>query len=131
MHITQLRVGTTTEWADTDPTDQNAAPVLEAGELGLDTTKGQIKVGDGSTAFPSIPTAFRRSRVGSTTLVAGTKVVSLTGVTSSDLVFVTVKTLGTVTAPKAMVAVAGTDQITITSSDNTDTSVVGYFVVTP
>ena len=131
MHITQLRVGTTTEWADTDPTDQNAAPVLEAGELGLDVTKGQIKVGDGSTAFPSLATAFRRSRVGTATLVAGTKVVSLTGVTSADLVFVTVKTLGTVAAPKAMVAVAGTDQITITSSDNTDTSVVGYFVVTP
>lgn len=38
------------------------------------------------------------------------------------------RTLGTVTAPKTLVAVAGTDQITITSSDNTDTSVVNYVV---
>src|SRR4051794_635612 len=86
MHTVQLRVGTTTEWADTDPTDENAAPVLEAGELGLDVTTGHIRVGDGSTAFPSLPSAFRQSKVGTTTLIGGTKTVTVAGVASTDIV---------------------------------------------
>jgi hypothetical protein len=43
----QLRRGTTVEWSAANPT-------LAAGELGLDTTLGRIKVGDGATAWDSL-----------------------------------------------------------------------------
>lgn len=54
IHTVSVRAGTTAEWADTDATDQEAAPVLAAGELGIDITTGVVKVGDGTTAFPSL-----------------------------------------------------------------------------
>lgn len=50
-----VRAGTTAEWADTDATDQAAAPVLAVGELGVNVTTGVVKIGDGATAFPSLP----------------------------------------------------------------------------
>lgn len=55
IETVSVRAGTTAEWADTDATDQDAAPVLAAGELGIDTTTGAVKIGDGTTAFPSLP----------------------------------------------------------------------------
>ena len=59
---------------------------------------------------------------GVATLSGGTATISISGVTSSWYIFVTVKTLGTVTVPKAMLAVPSANQINITSSDATDTS---------
>ena len=50
-----VRAGTTAEWADADASDDEAAPVLAAGEMGIDTTTGAVKVGDGSTAFAFLP----------------------------------------------------------------------------
>lgn len=50
-----VRAGTTAEWADADASDDEAAPVLAAGEVGIDTTTGAVKVGDGATAFASLP----------------------------------------------------------------------------
>lgn len=46
--ILQVKRGTTTDWAS------EVAP-LRAGELGYDTTTKEIKCGDGTTAFPSLP----------------------------------------------------------------------------
>lgn len=43
----QIRRGTTSEWS-------SANPVLASGELGLNTTTGQLKVGNGSTAWNSL-----------------------------------------------------------------------------
>lgn len=43
----QFRRDTTTNWS-------NANPTLSSGELGLDTTAGRIKIGDGSTAWNSL-----------------------------------------------------------------------------
>ena len=43
----QFRRGTTAEWTA-------ANPVLAVGELGLDTTLGYFKVGDGATAWNSL-----------------------------------------------------------------------------
>lgn len=54
IEVVSVRAGTTTEWADVDATDQDAAPVLALGELGVDTTAGTIKIGDGVTAFPDL-----------------------------------------------------------------------------
>lgn len=43
-----VRSGTTAEWAAAE------APVLGLGELGIDTTTGAVKIGDGATAFASL-----------------------------------------------------------------------------
>lgn len=123
-----VRSGTTAEWADSNAADGAAAPVLGAGEIGVDTDKGEVRIGDGSTAFASLPRLAPVKAKGTATLVAGTKAVTITGLVAGDIVSATVRTLGTVTAPKALVAVASTDTLTITSSDNTDTSVVNYVV---
>lgn len=64
---------------------------------------------------------------GKVTLVAGTKAVVNTSVTANTVVFCTVQTLGTVATPKAIhVVVTASVGFTITSEDNTDTSVVAW-----
>lgn len=45
----QIRRDTTANWAAASP-----SPVLEPGELGIDTTLNQIKIGDGSTAWSAL-----------------------------------------------------------------------------
>jgi hypothetical protein len=68
------------------------------------------------------------AKQGIATLVAGTVTVSNTSITATSRIQLTVQSLGTVTAPKAIAVtarVAGTS-FTITSADNTDTSVVAY-----
>lgn len=50
MHTVSVRAGTTADWAD-------GAPILHAGELGVDTTAQVIKIGDGVTAFADLDTA--------------------------------------------------------------------------
>ena len=117
-----VRSGTTAEWAA-------STLVAGRGELLVNVDNGEVRVGDGTNTYANLKRHDGAIARGNTTLVAGTKnVTSLTGVATGDLVFAQVRTLGTVTAPKTLVAVAGTDQITITSSDNTDTSVVNYVV---
>lgn len=44
----QVRRGSTTDWS-------TANPVLAAGEIGFDTTTSNVKIGDGSTAWNSLP----------------------------------------------------------------------------
>jgi hypothetical protein len=46
----QIRRDTTANWAAVTP-----SPVLAEGELGLDTDSGEYKLGDGSTAWDSLP----------------------------------------------------------------------------
>jgi hypothetical protein len=68
------------------------------------------------------------AKQGVATLVAGTVTVSNTSVTATSRIQLTVQSLGTVTAPKAVAVTARTagTSFTITSADNTDTSVVAY-----
>jgi hypothetical protein len=118
-----IRSGTTTDWA--------SGPVLGDGELGIDTTKKILKIGDGTTSFASLGASgggYIKAK-GRATLVAGTKATAVPGVVAGDEVIVTVRSLGTVAAPKALIAIASADTVTITSSDNTDTSVVSYVVL--
>lgn len=125
-----IRSGTTAQWADTTVgADGEVAPVLGLGEVGIDTTTGDIKVGDGTTAFAALPRHVK-ARTGRTTLVAGTKVVTDAGITAASNIFLTVQSLGTVTAAKAVAVTARSNGVsfTITSSDNTDTSVVAYLI---
>lgn len=73
------------------------------------------------------------AKTGVATLVAGSKVVSTTAVAANSRIFLTVQSLGTVAAPKAVAVTArsaGTS-FTITSSDGTDTSVVAWTIITP
>lgn len=129
IHSVIVRAGTAAEFADADASDGAAGPILGDGELAVVTDTDEVRIGDGSTAFSSLPAHLKAKARGTTTLVAGTKnVTGLTGVATGDIVLATVRTLGTVTAPKGILAVAGTNQITVTSADNTDTSVVAYVI---
>lgn len=67
---------------------------------------------------------------GRATMVAGTVTVNNPNVTATSIIQLTVQSLGTVTAPKAVgvtARVVGTS-FTITSADVTDTSVVGWVI---
>jgi len=67
---------------------------------------------------------------GTATLVGGTVTIANANVTANTVCLMTVKTLGTVTAPQALraVATAGVN-VVITSADPTDTSVVQYMLL--
>jgi len=84
---------------------------------GKNVSSAGLKVFEGSNA-----------KQGTATLVAGTATVANTSVTATSRIFLTVQSLGTVTSPKALGVTArsaGTS-FTITSADNTDTSVIAY-----
>lgn len=121
--VVALRSGTTADWA--------SGPVLGVGEMGIDTDKGILKIGDGTTAFASLSAqGGGRTIVGNATLVAGTVTVSgLTGVTAAAEAVASTKTLGTVTTAQAIKATPGTGNLVLTSASGTDTSVVSYVVV--
>lgn len=128
-----VRTGTTAEWADTDASDGSGAPVLGAGEVGIDSQTGQIGVGNGSGVFSAL-SKHRPSRVTTlTALVAGTKTVSDTSITASTIIIPVLKTLGTITAPKAVACTARSVGVsyTITSADNTDTSIYQIILIEP
>jgi len=70
---------------------------------------------------------------GTATLVAGSVIVSSSLVSSTTKIFLTVQSLGTVTTPKTVAVtsrVNGTS-FTITSEDNTDTSVIAWMFIQP
>jgi len=93
------------------------AAALKAGTLG-----GGVSIKEGANA-----------RMGVATLVAGTVTVSNTSVTATTRIQLTVQSLGTVAAPKAVAVtdvVPGTS-FDITSSDATDTSVVAWELKEP
>lgn len=86
-----------------------------------------------TTGALSVTTGGAADTAGVATLVAGTTTVATTAVTASSLIFVTVKALGTVLAPQALMienVVVGTS-FDITSADATDTSDVSWFLVEP
>lgn len=86
-------------------------------DLDVVTAGRGLKVAEGSNA-----------KQGTATLVAGTVTVANTSVTGTSRILLTAQSLGTVTAPKALAVTARTagTSFTITSADNTDTSVVAY-----
>lgn len=71
------------------------------------------------------------SNRGVATMVAGTVVVANANVAAGSRIFLTVQVLGTVATPKAVAITARTPGVgfTITSADNTDTSVVAWWFV--
>jgi hypothetical protein len=64
IRVITVCVGNTAQWAA-------AVRPLEAGELGYDTDTNELKVGDGATAFPSLPRLnglFAKVRCGDTAI---------------------------------------------------------------
>lgn len=127
QEVVSLRSGTTTEWT-------NAGTVLGVGELGLDLTTNDLKIGDGSTAFASLKSVGEVLAKGtSAAMVAGTVTVTNTLVAANSIILLTAAALGTVTAPKALAVTARSAGVsfTITSADNTDTSTVAWVMFQP
>lgn len=94
----------------------------DAKALQCGTAGGGLAVKEGANA-----------RSGVATLVAGTVVVSNTSVTATTRIQLTIQSLGTVTAPKAIGVTARTPgtSFTITSADATDTSAIAWHLVEP
>jgi hypothetical protein len=92
---------------------------------------GNLKIGTVGTGIQVKQGA--NATFGTVTLVTGSATVNTTKVTANSVIFLTVQSLGTVTSPKAMCVfnkTAGTS-FQIASSDATDTSVVGWWIVEP
>lgn len=75
--------------------------------------------------IPGTPIASGRA-----TLAAGTATVATTAITTTNNVTLSVQSLGTVTTPKTIAVTARSAGVsfTITSADNTDTSVVYWTI---
>lgn len=96
---------------------------------GLATFSGQVAIGTVGKGL-SVKEGTN-AKMGTATMVAGTVAVSTTAVTATSRVFLTIQSLGTVAAPKAIGVTARTagTSFTITSADATDTSVVAWMLV--
>lgn len=92
------------------------------GQLTVETAGKGLSIKEGSNA-----------KMGTATMVAGTVTVSTTAVTANSRIFLTIQSLGTVASPKAIAVTArsANTSFTITSADNTDTSVVAWMLVEP
>lgn len=77
------------------------------------------------------PTGTNIIASGRATLVAGTVTVSNANALTASNILISIQSLGTVTAPKPIAVTARSNGVsfTITSSDNTDTSVVAWAIL--
>jgi hypothetical protein len=71
------------------------------------------------------------AKMGTATLVAGTKVVSTTAVTATSRVFLTAQSVGGTAGALAVTARTAGTSFTITSTSGTDTSTVAWLIVEP
>lgn len=132
----RLRRGTSALWASRNP-------VLQQGEPGMDTTTGQVKVGDGVTAWStltgllssalglSVKEGGGAAKMGTAILVAGTVVVPTTAVTANTRVFVSAQAAGGTPGVVAVSARTAGTSFTLTSSNAADTSTVAWLLVEP
>ncbi len=123
------------------------APVLVNPNIGAATATSLNTVIITTPASPAILTvkggttisnlaSFTFDSAGSTTLIAGTKAVTVTGITASSIPILTLQSQGgTVTTIVEYKAVCTTNTLTITAvtsakaTNTTDTSTVGYLIV--
>lgn len=119
-------VAKSSEYFEMDAGGQSTADFIafagDAKALSCGSAGGGLAVKEGANA-----------RSGVATLVAGAAVVNNTSVTATTRIQLTMQSLGTVTAPKAVGVTARTaaTSFTITSADATDTSVIAWFLVEP
>lgn len=105
-------------WVSGDNNDVHTS----TGDILVDTAGKGLRVKEGSNA-----------KMGLSTLVAGTVVVSTTAVTANSRIFLTAQTLGTITVPVGLYVSArtATTSFTILSGNLVDTSTVAWFIVEP
>lgn len=97
-----------------------ASQTIISGNLAVDSAGNGLQVKEGSNA-----------KQGTATLVAGTVTVSNTSVTTNSRIFLSIQAAGgAVGVPYVAARTAGTS-FTITSTSNSDTSVVGYEIFEP
>lgn len=106
-------------WGTANTISSDSGLTYTSSILSLNTIGGTIAIKTGSNG-----------KVGTGTLVAGTLTIANTSITANSKIFVTINTLGTVGAPKALVVtkIAATG-FTVTSSDNTDTSIFDFVII--
>lgn len=133
IEATSVRKGTTAEWADVDASDGAAAPTLDAGEVAVDLTTGQIAVSPADDSLLSALLKHRPVKITAVVLVAGTKLTADTSIKAGTVIIPVLRTLGTITVPKAVACVARVvdTSFTITSADNTDTSTYDVLIIQP
>lgn len=126
---------TENEWSSTDESTQMWFHVTPSGVSSTGNIAA-LKITGSGIHLPTVGEAMyikegTNAAMGTATLSAGSVVVSTTKVTNNSRIFLTVQSLGTVTTPKAIGVTARTagTSFTITSSDNTDTSVVAWMIV--
>ena len=93
-------------------------------------TAGQVLKSGGVSANAYWDTTLTS---GTATLAAGTVTVSTAAVTTTTRIFLTTQSLGTVATPKSIAVTSRIDatSFTITSEDNTDTSVIAWMFIQP
>lgn len=126
-----LKAGTAT--ASTGPLKFTAGTFNTTPEAGAIEFDGASFTFVNSDAVRRKIVATDTNTFGVATLAAGTVTVSTTKVTANSRIMLTVQSLGTVTAPKAVAITARTasTSFTITSADATDTSVVAWQIIEP
>lgn len=107
----------------------------------LTATLGNITATNGNLVFgtagnkisapAATTTTAGANAFGRVALVAGSAVVSTTAITATSIVLLTNQVLGTVAAPFPLAVTARTagSSFTITSSDGTDTSTIGWVII--
>lgn len=103
--------------------------IAASGDMQLDA--GNVIAGAAGKGFQAKEGS--NAKQGTATLSAGSATVANTNITANSRILLTAQSLGTVSAPKAIAVTAripGTS-FTITSSDNTDTSIVAYEIFEP
>lgn len=118
----------------------NAGTTMTAG-TGITATTGNITATNGNLVFgtagnkisapAATTTTAGANAFGRVDLVAGSAVVSTTAITNTSIVLLTNQALGTVVAPFPLAVTARTagTSFTITSSDGTDTSTIGWVII--
>jgi len=112
-----------------------ASTTLTATLGAITATNGNVVLGTSgnkilSTSVASTTTAGANS-FGKVTLVAGAAVVATTSALTNSIIFLTTQALGTVATPMPIAVTARTNatSFTITSSDGTDTSSIGWMII--
>lgn len=104
----------------------------------LDVGTGNLQVSNGNLILNTAGNGLSikegtNAKMGTATLTAGTVTVATTAVTTNSRIFLSIQSLGTVATPQAIGVTARTNNtdFTITSADNTDTSVIAWMIVEP
>lgn len=121
-----LRSGEAVDW-------NRFNPVLNVDQLGLDTTNGVLKIGDGNTRWALLRSVVTNVPVvlstGEATLVAGSVTVADEDITDDSVIRLVSKTLGGSPGALFISAKVADTSFTIDSTDVGDTSVVQYDVL--